>query len=48
MDELIVDVRTREEFAKEHVKGAINIPLHDLDFTLIFSRTKRLGCYGNR
>jgi len=42
MDELIVDVRTREEFAKEHVKGAINIPLHDLDFYIDFLKDKKI------
>ena len=31
MNELIVDVRSREEFLKHHVKGAINIPHFDLE-----------------
>ena len=30
--EIIIDVRTREEFLKEHVKGAINIPLYDVHY----------------
>ena len=34
--ELMVDVRTREEFVKKHVKGAINIPLHDMHFYIPF------------
>jgi len=39
---LIVDVRTREEYVKSHIKGAINIPLYDLEFYLDFLR----GCGG--
>ncbi len=31
MDEIIVDVRSRYEFLKNHVKGAINIPLYDME-----------------
>ena len=31
MDEIIVDVRSRHEFLKKHVKGAINIPLYDME-----------------
>jgi len=31
MKELIVDVRSHEEFLKNHVKGAINVPLHDME-----------------
>lgn len=27
---LIIDVRTRTEFATGHAKGALNIPLHEL------------------
>jgi len=45
MDELIVDVRTREEFAKEHIKGAINIPLYDLDFYIDFLKNKKAKIY---
>lgn len=40
MEKLIVDVRTREEFVKEHVKGAINISLHDLHFYFDFLKDK--------
>lgn len=29
---LIVDVRCREEFLRNHVKGALNIPLFDLEY----------------
>ncbi len=31
MDEIIVDVRSRHEYLKKHVKGAINIPHFDLE-----------------
>ena len=40
MEKLIIDVRTREEFVKRHIKGAINIPLHDLHFYLDFLKDK--------
>jgi len=42
MERLIVDVRTREEFIKEHIKGAINIPLYDLEFYVEFLKNKRV------
>lgn len=29
-DALIVDVRTREEFGRGHVKGSVNIPLQEI------------------
>lgn len=35
---LLVDVRTREEFALEHVQGALNIPVQELA-----SRMSELG-----
>lgn len=41
MEEIIVDVRMREEFVKEHIKGAINIPLYDIDFYVDFLRNKK-------
>ncbi|MDX2190054.1 MAG: rhodanese-like domain-containing protein [Bacteroidota bacterium] len=28
---IIMDVRTKEEFAGGHIKGSINIPLHELN-----------------
>jgi phage shock protein E len=30
----IVDVRSKEEYASGHLKGSINIPLHDLNRSL--------------
>ena len=44
-EKVIVDVRTREEFVKEHIKGAINIPLHDIDFYISFLRDKEILLY---
>ncbi|MBS7020873.1 MAG: rhodanese-like domain-containing protein [Firmicutes bacterium] len=32
---VLVDVRTEEEYASGHLKGAINIPLHAIDGTVI-------------
>ena len=32
MKKTLVDVRTREEFVMEHIKGAVNIPHHDLEY----------------
>lgn len=32
MKKIMIDVRTREEFVMEHVKGAINIPHYDLEY----------------
>jgi len=45
IEEIIVDVRTREEFVKEHVKGAINIPLHDMEFYIDFLKDKNVVLY---
>lgn len=28
---LLIDVRTPEEYRKEHIDGAINIPVHEID-----------------
>ena len=44
---LIVDVRTREEYVQDHVKGAINIPVHDLGFSLDFLKDKAVLVYCN-
>ncbi|MBE0665574.1 MAG: rhodanese-like domain-containing protein [Candidatus Aminicenantes bacterium] len=30
MKQILIDVRTREEFIMEHIKGAVNIPHYDL------------------
>ena len=38
---LIVDVREREEYVQERIKGAINIPLFDLEYHLDFLKGQR-------
>lgn len=45
LEEIVVDVRTREEFVKQHIKGAINIPLHDIDFYIDFLKNKKIKVY---
>jgi len=42
---LIVDVRSREEYFKSHVKGALNIPLFDLDYYIDFLKGKDVLFY---
>jgi len=32
MKQILIDVRTREEFVMEHIKGAVNIPHYDLEY----------------
>ena len=34
-DTIVVDVRTEEEYETGHIKGAINIPLHAIDGTVV-------------
>ncbi|MEM2508953.1 MAG: rhodanese-like domain-containing protein, partial [Candidatus Thermoplasmatota archaeon] len=41
----IIDVRTREEYVKEHIKGAINIPLYDLHLYIDFLKGKKIKLY---
>ena len=42
---LIVDVRSREEYYRSHVKGALNISLFDLEFYIDFLRGKNVLFY---
>jgi len=42
---LIVDVRSREEYYKRHVKGSLNISLFDLEFCIDFLRDKDVLFY---
>ncbi len=42
---LIVDVRSREEYFKSHVKGSLNIPLFDLEYYMDFLRGKDVLVY---
>jgi len=44
---LIVDVRTREEYVKDHIEGALNIPVHDLEFYIDFLKEKAVSVYCN-
>jgi len=32
MKQMLVDVRTREEYVMEHIEGAVNIPHYDLEY----------------
>lgn len=48
---IIVDVRTKEEYDKLHIKDAINIPLDEIDETISLDKTKKVLVYcqsGNR
>lgn len=44
---LVIDVRTREEFVKEHIRGALNIPHYDLQFHGDFLRGNEILLYCN-
>ncbi len=46
-EELIIDVRTREEYAREHIDKAININLHDFEFYIDFLKDKKAKVYCN-
>ena len=46
-EEIIVDVRTREEYYREHIENALNIPLHDLKFYFNFLKGKKVYVYCN-
>jgi rhodanese-related sulfurtransferase/heme-degrading monooxygenase HmoA len=47
MSKIIIDVRTREEFVKEHIIDAINIPHYDLKFYKEFLAGKDIILYCN-
>ena len=47
MQKILVDVRTREEFVKEHIRGAICIPHYDLKFYVEFLKDKDITLYCN-
>lgn len=42
---LILDVKTREEYYLNHIKGALNIPVWDLGFYLDFLEGKEVKVY---
>ncbi len=43
--DLILDVKTREEYYRNHIKGALNIPVWDLEFYLDFLKDKDVKVY---
>lgn len=45
MMNLIVDVRSREEYYSNHIKGSLNIPLHDLEYYVGFLKNKDVLFY---
>ncbi len=42
---LIVDVRSREEYYKNHIKGSLNIPVSDLEYYIDFLADKDISLY---
>ncbi|MDH5734327.1 MAG: rhodanese-like domain-containing protein [Candidatus Bathyarchaeota archaeon] len=42
---MIVDVRSREEYYKDHIKGSLNIPIFDLEYYIDFLKDKGLLLY---
>lgn len=42
---IIVDVRTPEEYAEKHIKGAINIPYDTIDENTNLDKTKKIMVY---
>lgn len=43
--DLIIDVKTREEYYMNHIKGALNIPVWDLEFYLDFLKGEKVKVY---
>lgn len=44
---LIVDVSSREEFVKSHIKGSLNIPVFDLKYYINFLKGQEVRFYCN-
>ena len=42
---LIVDVRSREEYYKNHIKGSLNIPVSDIEYYIDFLKDKTILLY---
>ena len=42
---MIVDVRSREEYVKSHVKGALNLPLFDLEYYIDLLKDREVLLY---
>ncbi|MFH2107260.1 MAG: rhodanese-like domain-containing protein [Chrysiogenia bacterium] len=47
MKQILIDVRTREEFVMEHIKGAVNIPHYDLEYYGELLRDREVVVYCN-
>lgn len=50
-DFILVDVRTKAEYDSEHIKGAINIPLDEIEHTTTLDKEAKIVVYcqsGNR
>ena len=50
-DFILVDVRTKAEYDSEHIKGAINIPLDEIESTTTLNKDSKIVVYcqsGNR
>ncbi len=48
---IIVDVRTKEEYAASHIRGSINIPYDEIDENIELDKAKKILVYcqsGNR
>ncbi len=43
--DLIIDVKTREEYYLNHIKGSLNIPVWDLEFYVDFLKDKNVKVY---
>lgn len=42
---LVVDVRSREEYYRNHIKGSLNVPLFDLEYYIEFLKDKDVLFY---
>jgi rhodanese-related sulfurtransferase/heme-degrading monooxygenase HmoA len=42
---MIVDVRSREEYYKSHIKGSLNIPVSDIEYYVDFLKNKDILLY---
>ena len=42
---LIVDVRSREEYYEHHIKGSLNVPISDLECYIDFLKDKDILLY---
>ena len=42
---LIVDVRSREEYYANHIKGSLNIPVSDIEYHIDFLKDKDILLY---